>query len=262
MKLRDFFEDGMRENNYDSQKRTNTELYYKIRGEVPPKNVQIMMDVYNNYKKSKTKGAISSKDWRINVLKLWESIDKKDRAVKEQFSKVGKARRKRDERIRDSNFKVLQYYEENNSRDVLKNIKNPLERDEFEKYMLNWDKVSKLPIKYYSYFKGQALAGKIIEDREAKLKGERGKLTDIMKEVNLEKMKINKILTRHKIPKIASSAMKIVFAQYQIVKKKLLKLSKMKQYSYKFASMDTVLIEESIIKIKTDFYKFFDRLFR
>jgi len=263
MKLRNFFDLGQIENNYDPQKRTNTELYYKIRGEVPPKNVQIMIDVYNDHKRSKTQGAISGEDWRVKVLELWGAIDQNDRALKIQAPNVGKARRKRDERIRNANFKVLKYYEGNNNVDVLKNIKDPLKRSEFEQYMkYTWDKVSKLPIKYYSYFKGLAMAEKIIGDKEANLKAEQAKLTDIMKEVNLKKMEINNILGRNGVEKIASSAMKIVFAQYQIVKKKLLKLSKMKQYSYKFASMDTILIEESIIKIKTDFYKLFDRLLR
>ena len=261
-KIRNFSGSGKIENSYDPQEKTNTELYYKIRGETPPKNVQIMMSVYDDYKRSKTQGAISIGDWRINILNLWDSIDKKDRAVKEHILKVGRARRNRDDKIREVNFKVLPYYEGNNSNAVLKNIKNPLERKEFEEYMLNWDRISKLPIKYYSYFKGQALTEKIIGDREAKLKKEKDKLRDIMKETNLDKMEINKILTEHKMPKIASSAMKIVFAQYKIVKKKLLKLSKMKQYSYKFASMGTELIEESIIKTKTDFYKLFDRLLR
>lgn len=258
-KISNFIGTGNDVNAKDAQGRTNTELYYRVRGEAPPEHVKQMIDFYNNDKYKK-------QPWRNKIIQLYEIWDQDNRSVfKMSKERIGD-KKKLKEIIEKSNYKIINtYYKGNNNNKVLRRIQDPSERMEFQQYMEGqggWDKESHLPLDYYQYFDAQKDTKRLIENSTRKIEKKEELLRKKTLKINLDEELINKKFQKYNIEDINFTSLRHIYSYYQRMGNRLLKLSMIKKYGYKFASVDILLIDESMKEIQEEFNKLFDRLLR
>ena len=272
-KLRNFLDIGQQVNKHDDLGRTNTELYYKVKGEEPPPHVQTLQNIYNRGIET---GEIDKDQWYKELFGEYSKFDVYQRAYDRKKEREDVLRKKLNDKVQKVNDKVLSVVRANDNgiafQKVLNKIKDPAKQIEIQNYMSQWDGISQLPLEYYGLFgqkktkdvieKDQAAINKILEGPKGVKRirsGEEG-LNDIKR--NFEKQKIdlrNKLKERNL--DVDLSALRIAEAMYRIVQNKILKLSKIKESGYKFASVNTLEIDKSIESIKYNFDKLFMSLF-
>jgi len=288
-RLRNFLNRGQQVNRDDLLGRTNTELYYKIRGEEPPSHVRALQNIYNRGVET---GEINKDKWYKELFSEYGKFDAYQRAYDKKKEREEFLTGKLNERVEKANNKVLDVVRSNDNgiafQKVLNIIGDPNKRIEVENNINQWDGISELPLDYYGLF-GQKLTATGIEKDKAAIKkiqggykkrineegkevsvnekgeevrvrsGEEG-LDDIYKMFEKQKTDLRNKLKERNVD-IDFSALRIAESMYRIVQNKILKLSKIKEYSYKFASVNVLEIDKSIEVLKDNYDKFFMSLF-
>jgi hypothetical protein len=277
-KMQNFIGLGQQKNRYDDPLyRTNTELYYKIRGTEPPEHVKSMIGAYTEGKET---GALSKDEWYKDVFDTYRQFDVYQRSYAKQKERLDKVQEGLSSRISKANDKIVNKIEsgEIDLENIRDRIKDPAKQMEFEEKMNSWDKASALPSDYYADYFGLAKTEKMILQDKKKIKtlqqgvpkeekkrkteraGEGEGTKDLLVKFKENKTRLEQIF-EDRGKKIDLSALKIAESMYRIVQNRLLKLSEIKKSSYKFAFINIGSVDDIIKEVKRDFDDFFDNLF-
>jgi len=269
-------------NVYDEDRETNTELYYKVRGEEIPEHVQAMIQIKKE-KEQQDRGLVAEEmktyaipstppkevGWREYVLYKYHKLDMYSRKIPLIIENINKAKNAiADKKIWANNdaFKRIRNLKDKKGGkgwiNLLKSIKDENVRNQFESHINRWKGMSLLPLDYYIYL-GQGKTTKSTIENNQKMVAEKEKeRSEIMQRMDEIEVEMDYIFEKHGREKPDFSALRLVAEYYKTAQVRLLKLYKMKQQSYKFASMNTDVIDKAIRKEKSDFYKLFDSLLR
>ncbi len=274
-KLKNFMSVGQQRNPYDDYGRTNTELYYKVRGEDPPKHVKVLYDLYNEgletyeEKTGVPKKTLEPGSWYSELFDKYNSFDILQKAAKDKQVKIDKAEEMKKEREEMANNRAVRDIgNPKKKQQIIDNIKDPLAKEQFIQTIEKWDGMTELDPIYYSYLGQKTTAKKLqdIQDIIKKLRGGLGEgkrvrrgeegLTQILQDMSNLKMELKRMLKNRGMD-IDLSALRLASIKYKSFQNRLLKLAQMKKSNYKFASNFDFMINN----IKNEFDQFFISLF-
>jgi len=253
---------GAKKNPYDEKGRTNTELYHAITNSgITPKTVTDIGDFLNI-----SKGTKKDKEYLVNLKNLFKS--------KKAFrNNVQNLRKKEIEKathimhyLNPKAYERVLKIKSNPElfKNILKNVP-PKEREDFRnKVFEKWDGKAELDNKYYAWLQKvvDPLASKIkIEDKIDKLKDSSEALWTKIKDVEKDNVILEPQTSLNRAF-ASGSCLRMVYAEYNKALSKIDKLCKIQKFSYKFASVDTSSIDDTILGIEKDFENLLDSLIR
>jgi len=272
-------------NIYDDDRETNTELYYKVRGEEIPEHVQAMIQIkkekeqqdiglakeeMKTYEIPPTPSKKAKKvGWREYILYKYHKLDMYSRKIPSIIDNINTAKNAIADKKRWANNDALKRIKDLKYKNggkgwinLLNGIKDENVRNQFESHINRWKGMALLPLDYYLYL-GQGKTTKTTIGNNQKLVEEKEKeRTEIIQKMDEIEVEMDYIFQKQGRKKPDFSALRLVAEYYKTAQARLSKLSKMKEQSYKFASMDSDVIDKAIRKVKLDFYKLFDSLLR
>ena len=152
-----------------------------------------------------------------------------------------------------------------------------VEKSKFKKYIEEeWDKYDELKnLDYYTYLGQKPKKNRILKNRKEKkdleyqkpLYRERERIGESMglyyikEEILRLKDEWENVLRDANVDTNRINALKVAYVMYKKTLNRLLKLSEIRNSSYKFASVNIFSIDYLIKKTKIDFYNFLDLLF-
>ncbi len=261
IQFKEFTKIGRNPNPYDSQGRSNTELYYLARGEEVPEHVKQLMEIKNQGLMESGKKSFEKGGWYDKFFKLYEKFNYSYRRIKAQESLINNEIENKDKYIENVMNARAKKILNNSTKFEMALKKVPAEQSgEFRNNMSMWDGTTILPDNYYKWL-GQNQTLKVRDKIDIKLQEMNGKLSGIQKEAYKVKVNLSKMLADHHY-KFDLSALKLASIEYSRLISRIKKLSEIKQSSYKFAFINTSLIDDTIRVIETDFDDFFDDYLR
>jgi hypothetical protein len=266
---------GKQPNLWDEEGRSNTELYHAIlnKGKTP-KSIKEIGDFSKAVKKIGKPTAIDNK-YHDNLVNIFLAKKKK-----REINKL--LRQKKIYRENYINYKLIPgtarrvAYINSNPDDkkiinLLKKVPSARIR-EFNSILAGAYNKTMFPIDaYYSWLGlAQLVRGKQKKDKAVK------EFEDSIDKIKVDIEKIEKanallepktspktsLKTSPKRPYASGSYSRIVHAEYNKALSRINKLRKIKKFSYKFASVDTALIDDTILGIKKDFENLLDNSIR
>jgi hypothetical protein len=267
---------GKQPNSWDEKGRSNTELYHAIQNKgKTPKSIKEIGDFSNAVKKIGKPTDIDNK-YHDNLVNIFLAKKKK-----REINKL--LRQKKIYRENYINYKLIPGTSRKvayiNSNPDDKKVKTLLKKvpsariREFNSILAGVYNKTMFPIDAYYKWLGltQLVRGKQKKDKAVKdFEDSIGKIDvdieTIEKANALLKPKTSPNKVKPKIspkrPYASGSYSRIVRAEYNKAVSRINKLRKIKKFSYKFASVDTALIDDTILGIKKDFENLLDNLIR
>jgi hypothetical protein len=254
-------EGGINKNPDDPEGRRNTDFYHLItNNNVLPATVKSVGDFLNTssgtsddieYFKSVQKLFKSKKGLRGSQKALREHKKDLKNIINNYLNPLARQRRTR---IMDK--KLLP--------EILKAVP-PDKRVEFEKEVFqDWNGKTELAHEYYVWLQGlgkplptKEKIEKAIEDLDSNISELKSNIEIMERNAEIKKSK-----TSFKQPTASGSRLRMVYAEYQNALSKIDNLCKIKKFSYKFASVDTSSIDDTILGIEKDFENLLDSLIR
>ena len=257
-----FIYKGKDVNPYDPQGRTNTELYWEIKEGKVPEDIKKIID----FSKSKPQNTLTKNDnMYISNLNNIFGLKKKLRSLQ---LLVNDAKSDLNEHISNR----LNYQSERAINKILsqkdpdaqyKMVEKlgvpPLMVERFIKQISNWNKLRPLRDEYNNWLQifGPVNKKNTLTDTVKKYQRQVDDQIDLIKKREILNEKL-----RQKVIASGKSYLRMVTAEYERVLSKIDKLHKIRRSSYKFASIDPVSIDDTILGIEKDFENLLDSLVR
>jgi len=246
---------GKNVNPFDDRGRSNTELYYLVKEGRIPEEIQKIIDFTKKSKMTK-----DDKEYVIGLqktfglkkeLRKWQDLLNaaiNDKNVHVINRLLYKARKK---------IQQIQFEKDPNIRSKFLSNVPPDRLEEFETNINNWDGTSELPDEYYLWLglKQAVNRKKTLEMPIKRYKKDVFKLQEKIVEQEKENAKLKRYTTAS-----TNSYLRMVTAEYDRALLKIDRLYKIKRSSYKFASIDPVSIDDTILDIEKDFENLLDSL--
>jgi len=280
--INNFLNLGMKHNAVDRTHRTNTELYYMLKGEEPPEHISAVIDLYKEGEQASGTGKLQKGSWYDAFFREFSGFDQVFRGRDKTLSRLESIKQEKNEYYEKSNKRFLKLL--NNPKHgtrpdrgyqaMLATIKDPALRAEIEKGATNvMDDIStKLPLGVYKALGFAAFEGvmkKLDQKEKNTLEGkttQKGTPVPGIPQLKEKTQEINdnlkQICMDNNVSPEKIKAMRLASEAYKRSLLKIASLEKMKKHSMKFASTDYVdYIDLQIARVKTEFDHYFNSLF-
>jgi hypothetical protein len=298
--LRNFLVNGSRINKIDRKRRTNTELYYSLRGIEPPPVIKAILEISNKGREKAeekaARGEISRPklettphyeggSWYEQFFQKYKTFDPIIRAKQEAVDKYKKVDRLEDELYQAKNQIILKNIGGKKYDEKLKLIKDERYRQEIKGIIEEWragPSTEHLDSTVYKALGFNTFDQQLKKFEKQRKKIENGlpnpkKINQIgMKRLKLKALEVNNDLKAILLDpenqigleeagfdtKDLIKRLKLARKAYDRAMFKIAALEEMKKHNVKFASVNNIdYLDLQIAKVKTDFDNYFRSLF-
>ncbi len=247
---------GKNVNIFDEQGRSNTELYYLVKEGRVPEDIQKIIDF--------TKKAKMTSIDKSYVKNLQKTFGLKKELRKRQDLFDATSAKRENHIINRANYMAssivyqIKFEADSIARKELLSRVPPKRLPEFEQNVIkSWKGDSELSEEYYLWLglKGPVSRTRTLQKVMDKYQKDIDTQMSEIKKTDIERIKLEQNTTASN-----NSYLRIVCAEYDKALSKIDKLYKIKRSSYKFASIDSSSIDDTILGIEKDFENLLDGL--